>query len=197
VSDARTIAVYDAHVAAYVDNIADLAPQDPIINEFIALCPSNGRVLDLGSGPGAYAKIMADAGLYVDAIEASSEMVRHIPPHPKITATVATFDKMSSRSLYDGVWAYFSLLHVFRHSLPHCLTSIYQILKPAGIFFVGMKHGHGHERDTLGRYYEYYDLFELKNLLISAGFSVDRHWSGTSIGLSGQTSKWVVAEACA
>ena len=194
-SDARTIAVYDAHVAAYVDNIAALAPQDPIINEFIALCPRNGRVLDLGSGSGAYAEIMANAGLYVDAIDASSEMVRHIPPHPKITATVATFDKISSRSLYNGVWAYFNLFHVFQHSLPRYLASIHQLLKPAGIFFIGMKHGH--ERDTLGRYYEYYDLFELKNLLISAGFSVGRHWYGTSIGLSGQTSKWVVAEACA
>lgn len=137
---------------------------------------------------------MANAGFHIDAIDASSEMIHHISSYPRIKAKEATFDEICAKSLYDGVLAYFSLLHVSRLFLLRYHASIQQSLKPAGVFFAGMKHGRGHERYTLGHYYDY-KLDELESLLISAGFSIGRNWSGNLIGLSGQTVEWIVVEA--
>jgi len=196
-SDLETIAVYNEKVKDYVRSLAPFASKDPLIDEFIAVCPRNGRVLDLGSGPGAYAERMATSGLYVDAVDASSEMIRHVPIHPRIRTQVATFDAISAHSIYDGVWAYFSLLHASRAAFERHLHAIQSALKPKAVFFLAMKVGQGYRRDTLGRYYEYYAPDELKCSLTAAGLAPRRRWTGVSVGLSGESDHWIALESYA
>lgn len=194
-SDPETLKVYNAQADDYVAMMQGHAAKDPLIGEFIAACPTGGKVLDLGSGPGAYAVIMAEAGLQVEALDASPEMVARIADLPGITRRVATFDEVDGEDIYDGIWASFSLLHAPRDAFLRHLAALARALRPGGPFFIGLKRGRGGGRDRLGRHYEYYERADLEALLIDAGFTPHRHWTGVAAGLSGHKEGWIVIEA--
>jgi SAM-dependent methyltransferase len=194
-SDPETLAVYNRQADDYAAMMHDYAAADPLNRTFISACPPKAHVLDLGCGPGGYASLMADAGLTVDALDASDEMINLIPQTPNITARVGVFDDITGTDLYDGIWANFSLLHAPRSDLPRHLAALHQALKPQGTFFIGMKMGVGGKRDDIGRHYEYYDKEELEALLQDAGFTPQNHWTGQAKGLDETYHGWIVIHA--
>lgn len=138
-SDTKTIGVYDVRAADYARENDAHANEDAQLGAFIAACPSGGKVLDLGCGPGAAASRMAESGLKVDATDASAEMIALAAKHPGVTARQATFDQIGGTAIYDGIWASFSLLHASRAAFPDHLAALHTALKPNGIFCIGMK----------------------------------------------------------
>jgi len=193
--DSETIRIYDNRAADYADMTDDQNRSDPKLSEFIAVCPSGGRVLDVGCGPGASAAAMARAGLVVEAIDASSEMVALCAQHPGVTARQATFDDISEQGIYDGVWASFSLLHAPRVDFPRHLAALHKALKPGGTFYIGMKLGANAARDRIGRHYTYYTEQELEDHMTKAGFTIDGKTFGTGTGLDGSPSDYIAVMA--
>lgn len=194
-SDDRTLDVYNRQTGDYVAMMDQEAAKDPMIDHFIAACVAGGNVLDLGCGAGHYAKRMAEAGLKVSAIDASESMIEHAAAIPGVSAKLGRFEEVSGENIYDGIWAYFSLLHAQRQDLPALLSRISAALRPGGVFFIGMKRGSGGKRDQLDRYYEYYEQDELKELLRDARLTPVNHWLGKAEGLAGHPEGWVVIEA--
>lgn len=195
-TDRETIAVYDARAGDY----AKLAPSDKeseTLATFIAGLPKGGHVLDLGCGPGTSARHMVRAGLEVTAVDASEQMIALAASIPGVTARVATFDDVTEDSLYDGVWANFSLLHAPRTDLPRHLRAIRAALKPGGLFHIAVKDGTGEARDTIGRHYAYYSEAELTELLETVGFTVGPYRRGRDKGLSGFEENWISTTATA
>lgn len=193
-SDAETIAVYDAKAADYA-KMTESEARDRQLLEFIKAIPKNGRVLDVGCGPGITARVMAEAGLQVDAIDASAEMVAMANAHQGVTCWQTTFDQIEGDALYDGIWANFSLLHAPRDAMPRHLASLHKASKPGGRFHIGVKTGTGEHRDALGRIYTYYTEQELVSLLADAGFTTTEKRTGEGKGLSGEISPWIVLTA--
>lgn len=193
-SDAETIAIYDAQADKYARMTASEA-RDRQLLAFIKALPSGGRVLDLGCGPGIASHVMAKAGLQVDATDASAEMVTMAATHPGVTAWQATFDQIRGAALYDGIWANFSLLHAPRAAMPRHLAALHQAIKPGGRFHIGVKTGTGESRDALGRFYTYYTEEELIGLLADAGFTTTNKTTGEGAGLSGEIAPWIVLTA--
>lgn len=194
-TDHETIAIYDARADDYADMTDDDNRTDPRLEAFIAACPSGGRVLDLGCGPGTAAATMAQAGLLVDAVDASASMVQMAGRHAGVTAWQATFEQIDARAIYDGIWANFSLLHARRADFPAHLAALHQALKPGGRFMIGMKLGSGEARDRMGRYYSYYSETELKQHLQDAGFTPVEQKLGRGTGLDGSVSDWISVAA--
>ncbi|GGH38874.1 Methyltransferase domain-containing protein [Cribrihabitans marinus] len=194
-SDPRTLAVYNSQADAYVEMMEREASDDQMIGRFIAACPEGGRVLDLGCGPGHYARRMAETGLQVEAIDASEAMVDRASRLPGVSVRLGRFEDLTTTARYDGIWAYFSLLHASRAELPAHLDRIARALKPGGVLFLGMKRGNGGGRDRLDRYYEYYQRDELESLLTDAGLTPRAHWLGQGAGLAGSVSGWIVIRA--
>ncbi len=194
-SDARTIAVYDRQTAEYAAMMDREATRDPMIVRFIEACHPGGTVLDLGCGPGHYAGRMAEAGLSTEAIDASAAMVERAAQIPGVAARLGRFEDLAERDRYDGIWAYFSLLHAARADLPGHLARIAAALKPGGVLFIGMKRGSGSGRDRLDRYYEYYERAELDEMLVAAGLTPVDHWTGKASGLAGHPQGWIVIRA--
>ncbi|MEP2716778.1 class I SAM-dependent methyltransferase [Pseudophaeobacter sp.] len=190
-SDAETLRIYDDKAADYEARNRTYLAEDPRLQEFIAACPTMGRVLDLGCGPGTSAAVMSAAGLQADAMDASTEMVMLANALEGVTAWQATFDEISGTATYDGIWANFSLLHAPRAALPGHLQAIKQSLRPGGAFYIALKLGKGEARDALGRLYTYYEEDELKDLLTTAGFTVLDCASGKSEGLDGTMARWI------
>lgn len=190
-SDAQTLSVYASQTDAYRDMMHREAARDEVIGPFIAALPAKARVLDLGCGPGTFAHMMADTGLRVDAWDAVPEMVAYAGGHHGVTARQALFSELDAEALYDGIWAYFSLLHAPRDALPDHLRAIRRALVPGGLALIAVKRGNGGGRDSLGRHYEYYERPELEGYLRDAGLSPQRHWTGVAPGLSGHPAGWV------
>lgn len=193
-SDPETLAVYDARARDY-SQMSPSPKENESLNAFIAALPKGARVLDLGCGPGTWAGIMAEAGLAVDALDASAEMVRLATAKPGVTARQAGFDDVSGTGVYDGIWANFSLLHAEREALPTHLEKLSKALKKEGLFHIGMKTGEGMARDTIGRRYTYVTRDELVGLLIDAGLTPIAEWTGADKGLDGVVAPWIVIQA--
>ena len=191
--DARTIAVYDARAADYAALTGRGAP-DAQLAAFLALLPEGAQVLDLGCGPGAASRHMADRGHRPDPVDASPGMVA-LARAAGLPARRASFDDLDAEGAYDAVWANFSLLHAPRADLPRHLAAVARALRPGGLLHIGMKEGEGEARDGIDRLYTYVNEAELAGLLTDAGLTVLARERGTDTGLSGTTDPWIVMRA--
>lgn len=190
-TDRDTINVYNARAADYVAMTDDYNAADPRLLAFIAAVPKGSLVLDLGCGPGRSAAVMAQAGLAVDAMDASDEMVALAGRHPGVSARTATFDDLTADAVFAGVWANFSLLHAPRADFPRYLSAIHRALTPGGVLMIGMKLGEGEARDKIGRFYTYYTEPDLSRHLAEAGFTLIDSTRGSGSGLDGTLSDWI------
>ena len=148
-------------------------------------------MLDLGCGPGNSSNIMRTAGFKTDATDASIKMVQFANHKFNIGARLATFDEIAGEDLYDGIWANFSLLHASKEDFPRYLTMLYTAIKPQGIIHIGLKTGTGAKRDKLGRYYSFYEEYELQEFLQNAGYQIIETRNGEEAGLAGDVSPWI------
>lgn len=194
-ADPKTIALYDAKAQDYATRFDSGGKPGAHLARFIAALPKGGRALDLGCGPGGSAGHMVQAGLIVDAVDASAEMVRMVRDTHGIDARHATFDDLDAVATYDGVWANFSLLHAPRDALPRHLAAIAHSLKPGGHVHIGMKTGTGMARDHMERRYTFVTEDELAGLLDAAGLQVIATDRGQEVGLAGTNDHWVVMMA--
>ena len=189
--DEKTLAVYNENASNYAAKIDQNGEAGSHLMRFITALPAGGRVLDLGCGPGGSALLMMQAGLDVDAIDASPEMVS-LAQLKGVTARVATFDDVNATNDYDGVWANFSLLHAPREKLANHFTAIARSLRVGGHLHVGMKTGSGSERDRLERLYTFVEEAELAYFLQNAGFDALTTMMGSDIGLAGTNDPWII-----
>jgi SAM-dependent methyltransferase len=193
-ADARTIAVYDSHAAAYAERFRTAEPE-PALQAFIEALPTGARVLDLGCGPGNASAFMRAAGLVPDPVDASPAMVALANDRHAIGARLATFDEIAGEADYHGVWANFSLLHAPRADLPRHFAALYRALVPGGLLHVGMKTGTGEARDGIDRFYTYVGRAELAGLLKAASFTVIAVDEGEERGLAGTLDPYIVMRA--
>ena len=116
-----------------------------------------GKILDVGSGPGRDALILKQKGF---------------------ETVLANFLEIPfADDTFDGVWSYTSLLHVSKKQITDALTEIRRVLRPEGIFGLGMLEGEGEViRDTKGvkepRLFMLYSQSELENILDQNGFEI-------------------------
>ncbi len=188
--DDETIAVYNNQVEAYA-KLVDLDNPGRILTDFIKRFNTRDLILDLGCGPANSSVHMKNAGLHVDPVDASSEMIKLANETYDIGARIATFDDLNEIDTYHGIWANFSLLHASREDMPRYLDNIHKALKPNGYFHIGMKLGENADRDKIGRFYTYYTEEELKMLLSEAGFTPIAQQTGKDKGLSGSVDPWI------
>jgi ubiquinone/menaquinone biosynthesis C-methylase UbiE len=102
----------------------------------------NGKlVLDLGSGPGRDSLFFKSIGLVPVCLDISSSMARSCRAKG-LSAVIGELEYLPfSSSIFNGVWAYASLLHIPKNSIHCALDEIYRVLLPKGILFLGMKEG--------------------------------------------------------
>lgn len=110
---------------------------------FLSLLRKEGKksLLEIGAGPGVHGKFFQDNGLEVICTDLSSEMVR-LCREKGLTAHVMDFLHLDfPPGSFDAVYTLNSLLHVPRQDLASVLKVIRLLLKPDGIFYLGVYGG--------------------------------------------------------
>lgn len=193
-SDRETLAIYDAQAETYAKLTENDAGNDDL-QSFIDALPKGGRALDLGCGPGLFAAKMAQAGLQVEAWDASAAMIELAGAKAGVSAHLKTFDALAGASGFDGIFANFSLLHAKRSMVPTYIAQAAAALNAGGVFHIAMKTGAGEKRDAIGRHYCYFSEAELSQMIEESALRIFRRNHGRDIGLSGELADWVSLQA--
>ncbi|MBI3577538.1 class I SAM-dependent methyltransferase [Candidatus Gottesmanbacteria bacterium] len=110
----------------------------PQINKFLVELKPKAKILDVGSGPGEYAKYLLDKGFEVEGIDLSSAMLRIA----KKKVPNGKFSRMDLRSLlypaetFNALLVAYSIIHIPSAEIPKTLMGFNRVLKSGGLVFL-------------------------------------------------------------
>lgn len=161
----------------YFDDMADV----PYIDKFLEKLPINGRILDVGSGPGQFAKHMTEKGFEVIGVDFSKEIVEIA----KSKVPNVEFRHMDMRELdftdnsFDGVFSAYSLIHISSEEVPATLLGFHRVLKAGGFVEIAVQKG---EADKIidepfmpseKMFFNFFTEERIANYLKEAGFTIE------------------------
>lgn len=175
--DKQTIDAYNRMAKEYDDETADFWNRFPrtFLDEFVKL--SGEKIVDIGSGPGRDGLLLKRAGKEVVCVDASEAMVK-LSFARGLESTLASFDNLPFKNeSFDGVWSYTALLHIPKGSIDAPLEEIFRVLKPSGIFALGLIEGDAEAyRESAGvsmsRWFSFYKKDEIVRLCERHGFEL-------------------------
>jgi ubiquinone/menaquinone biosynthesis C-methylase UbiE len=111
------------------------------LKEFAALLPENAKVLDVGCGAGVPVdRFLAESGFDVTGIDFSENMLglaeTNVPEARFFRKDMTRLDFEDNS--FDGLVAFYSIIHVPREKHSSLFESFHNILKPEGIMLVCM-----------------------------------------------------------
>jgi len=123
---------------------------------FLQVMLRNGMssLLEIGAGPGRDSLYFADKGLKVACTDLSPEMVRICRQHGLDAHQMDFYDLKFQDHEFDAVYALNCLLHVPKADLPDVLAEIERVMRPQGLFFMGVYGGRESEGIWEGDFYE-------------------------------------------
>ncbi|MFC2038985.1 class I SAM-dependent methyltransferase [Chloroflexota bacterium] len=102
-------------------------------------------LLEIGAGPGKDSLFFKKKGLYVEATDLSSEMVKLCLQKGLSARVMDMGDIQFQENSFDAVYSLNSMLHLTKIEFPIVLQQISRVLKPDGIFYLGMHGGNESE----------------------------------------------------
>lgn len=145
------------------------------LDKFVEL--SGNKIVNVGSGPGRDGLLLKQAGKEVVCVDASEAMIK-LSSERGLESVLAGFDKLPFEDQsFDGVWSYTALLHIPKKSISTPLKEISRILKPYGIFALGLIEGNTEEyKESSGvdmpRWFSFYKKDEVENICNEHGFEL-------------------------
>jgi len=98
-------------------------------------------LLEIGAGPGRDALFFREAGLDVTAVDLSPEMVRLCRAKGLRALEMDAAELRFPDGSFYAVYAMNSLLHIPKAELPGVLAEIRRVLRPGGLFYMGVYGG--------------------------------------------------------
>lgn len=188
-----SINYYNQNAEAYFADTVQADVHD-LRSKFLIHVPAGGDILDAGCGSGRDALAFHRAGYRITAFDGSPEMCRMSRQYTDLPVIQMTFQEMRWRSVFDGIWACASLLHVPQVALPDVLGSFVRALRPNGTLYASFKYGTG-ERVVDGRRFTDMTEVELGQVLRSVGFSSTEFWIADDVRPGKTSQQWLNALA--
>jgi SAM-dependent methyltransferase len=155
-------------------------PRERLLDEFIALLPTSGAVLDLGCGSGLPSTRQLAGRFRVVGVDISGAQIalarRNVPEATFIQADLTEVDLPGES--FDGVAALYSISHVPREQHAQLFSLVRGWLRPGGLFVAAL--GAGDMPDWTGEwlgvpmFFSSHDAVENVRLLEAAGLDVLR-----------------------
>lgn len=163
---------YDDQAGLYAKRTLS-APIPPLLNAFIQSLRPGSRLLDLGCGAGRDLLTLCRSGFDCLGVDLSANLVEIARAHTGAIVMAADMRTLDlGNSLFDGVVAIASLLHLSRVEQRRQLAKIIKWLRVDGYFLVTMKVGIGSEITGDDRRFTYIEPQEWLELMKDSGFEI-------------------------
>ena len=162
---------------------ACVRPEQPeagqLLERLVASLPRGTRVLDLGCGDGLPLTWFLSRHFRVVGVDISPVLVdlarQNVPSAEFLCRDMTALDLPDAS--FDGIVAYYSILHVPRDEHPALLANLHRTLKPAGLALLCMGVGDspdGVEDDFLGvpMFFSHFDLPTNLRMLSEGRFEI-------------------------
>lgn len=178
--DQKTIDTYNQLAKEYDQETAIFWETFPnILKDFLDKFSDfgKGKLLNIGSGPGRDGLLLQEYGFDVTCLDASDAMVA-LSSARGLDSILGDFENLPfPNDNFDAVWAYTSLLHVPKNEVRKPLAEIHRVLKPYGVFALGMIEGdtelYRNSSDVRqARWFSFYRKPGLEAILTRAGFDL-------------------------
>jgi len=103
------------------------------------------RLLEIGAGPGRDGAFFVREGLDVVCIDLSPEMIRRCREKGLDARPMDACDLRFPDNSFDAVYSLNTFLHLPHTELPRGLREVGRVLRPDGLFFLGLYGGYEHE----------------------------------------------------
>lgn len=160
--DEETIDFWQRFPQSFLDTFARLA---------------QGKILNIGSGPGRDGLLLKERGFEVICLDASEAMIQ-LCQEKGLQSVVGDFIALPfENNSFDGAWAYTSLLHVPKADISKALHEIQRILKVGGVLGLGLIEGETEEYRTssgvnMPRWFSFYTKKEIEKILAEHNLNV-------------------------
>ena len=184
-----TIDYYNENAKKYFDLTynADMSIQ---YNHFLQYVKRDGKILDFGCGSGRDSLYFKNKGYDVTAIDGSEELCKIAREYTGIDVKNMKFDEFNDIDYYDGIWACGTLLHLHNNEILDVLKKLREALKDTGYMFVALKNGKGEEQIIDGRYYNYFELNDVENLVELIKMDIVEVYMSRSVSNPEETKYW-------
>ena len=163
-----TIDYYNENAKHYFDTTIN-ADMSKIYDMFLKYVRKGGKILDFGCGSGRDTFNFKNLGYDVDAIDGSAELCKLAREYTGVDVKCMNFNDFRTDSVYDGIWACASLLHLNRTELINVMKNLRDALKLHAVLYAGFKHGEGEEVTKEGRYFLYHTEDDILDLTDGLG----------------------------
>jgi SAM-dependent methyltransferase len=134
----RTRNSYDRTAAMYAErfhaHLHDKPLDRAMLAGFAGLVERQRAVADVGCGTGATSRMLADFGLDVLGIDLSPNMIAEARRrNPDLSFQVGSMTDMDlGDGRFDGICAWYSVIHVPDELVPHVFSEFRRVLRPGG-----------------------------------------------------------------
>lgn len=186
-----TVKAYDRCALDYAGATAEEGARGgrDALTRLLKVTRANGRVLEIGSGPGWDADRLEKAGLRVLRTDAAMAFVNF---QKSRGVHAERFDVVHDdlKGSYDAIVALYVLQHIDRSALPAVLNKVSRALVEGGAFLFSIREGTGDiiEQGASGRYYiAMWQSAELCEILVPLRFHL--RWSTSDQDSEG---RWLI-----
>ena len=174
----QAISVYNKIAKTYSRKFSNHSEH---IDEFLALIPKNGSIVDVGCGVGVDAEYMKSKNFDVIGIDFSKEMLKIAKQRfPQVKFRLHDFRKLNFKSdSFNGILASFSLIHIQKKDIPRTLKRFSKLLKIGGIIYLSFQAGRPREifvNTPLDKnkkiFVDIVSYSEVKKRLVDSGFKI-------------------------
>lgn len=139
-NESKTLSYYNKNAYDFVERTKDVS-FSKVQDKFLFYMSANSFILDFGCGSGRDTKYFLEKGYRVDATDGSAELCRLAGEYTGIEVKPMLFSELSADSLYDGIWACASILHLSREELRDALCKMMKATKDNGYIYTSFKYG--------------------------------------------------------
>jgi SAM-dependent methyltransferase len=174
----RTLEQYNQRAEAFLEGTREhnVSQNIAAMLQYIA---SKDRLtlLDFGCGPGRDLKALTELGHVAIGLEGAARFADMARSYSGCEVWRQDFLKLDLPDRhFDGVFANATLFHIPSQELPRVLRELHACLKPGGVLFNSIPHGHNEEGWSDGRYGVYYEPEIWRRYVSAAGFVELAHY---------------------
>jgi SAM-dependent methyltransferase len=180
---------YSDKAKQFFDETVDL-DMEKLYRLFLDLIPANGKILDAGCGSGRDSLYFKTRGYSVTAFDYSEELVTLASEHIGGTVLHMSFDDLTFKAEFDGIWACASLLHVPKNKMQGVIDKLAEALKLGGILYASFKYGDKEEVRKERLFNDYTELTFQGLIKKIPSLKIIKHWKTADVRPNRKGEYW-------